>query len=105
MAWRYQPVICSDDAGEYLSICEVYFDASGRFDRWTEAGRWPAGEDIPELASDLVRMLMDTWKWKPVRCVDLKPGYEFERAISQEQCEGIAQMIETVDLAAKPRTV
>ena|SRR3990167_10757470 len=105
MPWRYQPVIVTEsDGDESCGICELYFDDSGDLTRWTaNPFIYPAGETIQGLTSDLIRMLMDAYSWVPVRFAELRPGMTFERALSQEQREGIARMVETVGLAAKPR--
>ena len=101
--WRYQPVIVRDGGGRYLSVCECYFNDDGTLKMWSEPRQWGAGENIEELTGDLVRMLIDAYKWSPVQYKSLKAGMKFERAIPQEQCEGIAQLCENVSLAAKPR--
>jgi hypothetical protein len=99
MNWRYQPVWGEDRAGDavqrWYSLCEVYFDETGRLEAWIEdPSIRPMGNDPADLRGDLARMLADAWKWKPVKSEDLKVGMTFERAITQEQADKIASMIE-----------
>ena len=102
MPWRYQPVIETDNQGDQVSLCEVYFDDQGKLENWTEhAGMTPCGETIDELTASLIQMLTDAMAWVPVNFSDLRVGMTFEKAITMEQRNEIADMIEAWDGAAK----
>jgi hypothetical protein len=59
------------------SICEVYFDKSGRLDGWTECSEMrPMGESLEDLIGDLQHVLDDARAYEPVRFEDLRPGSE-----------------------------
>lgn len=104
MGWRYQPVIEKESNNEeVVYLIEVYFDDDGKLKYWSWGKQWACGESISELQVDLTMMLMDSYKWKPVRYDEIKVGMVFERQIDQEQCEGIARMVESVSFAARPR--
>lgn len=103
--WRYQPVIVSDEHGQRISLCEVYFDGmSGELDTWTDSPSIHAeGETIEELTSDLSRMIMDAFKWVPVPFESLHVGMKFQRAIDQETAEKLADDIDSYAALAKSR--
>lgn len=98
--WRYQPVYVEEGDEFIVSLCEVYFDNDGKLSAWTEdAEMSPSGSSIDELSRDLVHMLSDAYKWRPVRFSDLRPGMTFERAIPQDEAERLADFIEaTADI-------
>lgn len=101
--WRYQPVWAEHNGEKVYSLCEVYFDGDGRLEHWTESpAMLPQGiGDVQELRGDLTRMLMDAYKWEAVEFKTLAPGMSFRRAVTQEQMEDIARMVEAVNEAAK----
>lgn len=103
--WRYQAVIVTDPGGTIsCGICELYFDENDRLKHWTtDPFMYPAGFTVEELKFDLIRMLMDSYSWVPVNFEDLKVGMTFERALTQAERDDIADMIQTVGMAAKPR--
>lgn len=109
MPWRYQPVFVEEDGERIYSLCEVYFDDAGNFERWTaSAAMAPSGENVEELTNDLARMMTDAFAYKPVRFSDMKPGMIFEQRISMEERRNLADYIdETRDAirrAPPPRT-
>ena len=79
--WRYQPVYTENGEGDRgLSLCEVYFDDTGKLKAWTEdPAIAPGGHTWEELSKDLCQMLADTYKWKPVPFAALHVGMTFER--------------------------
>ena len=80
--WRYQAVYVEnkDNACEY-SVCEVYLDANGRLEAWTESRRIaPLGETLDELLGDIRCMTEDISKWKPVPYNALRAGMTFEHS-------------------------
>ena len=80
MNWRYQPVYKSDAAGSAVTLCECYFNKEGKIRRWTEsAAMEPLGATIEELQQDLIRMLVDSYKWEPVAFDSLHVGMTFQR--------------------------
>lgn len=95
MKWRYQPVWGADQEGNrWYALCEVYLDDQDRLEKWTKNPMIaPFGDDLPELRLCLARMLADAWKWRPVPFSELRVGMRFQRAITQEECETIAQLI------------
>lgn len=107
MSWRYQPVYVDHTIGDItqraFSLCEVYFDKNGKLESWTERpAMTPAGvDDVQDLRGDLVHMLSDSYKWKPVAFSDLKAGMTFERFATHDQMEQIATMIESFSSAAE----
>ena len=94
MSWRYQPVIVLDHGGDFCTLCEVYFDDADRLIRWGQPMPSASGEDVSQLQSDLVRMLVDSYSWVPVQYDDLRVGMTFERALTMEERENIARMVE-----------
>lgn len=95
MSWRYQPVWKDYEDGPVYSLCEVYFEDDGTLRAWTEEpAMTPQGNDLRDLQGDLAHMLCDAWKWQPVKFDELKVGMTFERAVTQEQGEHIATLIE-----------
>jgi len=99
MSWRYQPVWFDHDNGErtYL-LCEVYFDDDGKLSKWTVEPAMPVYgvDDVQDLRGSLTHMLADAYRWKPVAHSDLKVGTTFERAISQDQMDRIADMLDAM---------
>lgn len=106
MGWRYQPVWVDHQGEKVHSLCEVYFDKAGKLERWTESPAMiPQGAaDVQELRNDLTHMLVDSYKWKPVDFTKMKVGMTFERACTQEQMDGIADMVEAIADAADKAT-
>lgn len=96
MSWRYQPVYRDEPSGErWYSLCECYFDKADRLEGWTEkAAMGVMGNDPDDLRGSLSNMLLDAWKWTPVRFEDLAVGMKFTRAVTQEQCDMIAETLE-----------
>jgi hypothetical protein len=95
MPWRYQPVYTEDEGGRSYSICEVYFDEAGNLTQWTvNPAIEPRGEDWESLSEDLVRMLVDTYSWMPIRFEDIKAGVVFQKRISMDDRQDIAAFIE-----------
>ena len=95
--WRYQPVFYEFDGSTVFGLCEVYFDDDRQLKNWTEA-RYiePSGESLHELTQDLTHMLVDAYRWVPVPYSALKVDSTFERAISPEQAEALAQMVQAM---------
>jgi len=92
--WRYQPVYIEEGDTKVYSLIEAHFDEHGRLNSWTEdCFMHPQGESMDELRGDLTHMLANAWKWIPIRFSDLKIGMVLQRAISQEDAEGIADII------------
>lgn len=84
--WRYQPVWMTDTNGEdAFYVIEVYLDDKGRLERWQAdpEDTLPAGNDLEDLQGELVNMLVDAFRWKPVRCDELRVGMAFEPDYSQ----------------------
>lgn len=96
MPWRYQPVFEEQDGERSYYLCEVYFDDNGRFERWSDIGPCPGGEDLEGLTGDLTRMLVDTYAWKAVRYSELQPGMAFEPRIDMEARANLADYIDEV---------
>lgn len=100
MKWRYQPVY-DDDGSTYL--IEIHFDDNDKFHGWTEGPAYPVGNDVRDLQADICRKLIDSYSWKPVMVKDLKPGMEFERAISTADRESIATLAGDLCVAMKSK--
>lgn len=107
MPWRYQPV-WTDHRGERMySLVEVHFEkGSDALVRWTaNCAMTPYGDDQQELCGCLAMMLADAYKWKAVPFLEMRPGMTFERAISQDKADQIADMIDAMaeasDIASK----
>lgn len=95
MSWRYQPIWWEDSGGRTYGLCEMYFDQRDRLTRWSaEPFTWPQGDDMEELTNDIVMMLVDAYRWRPVAFADLRAGMTFEKAIDSKQAEALAQMVE-----------
>lgn len=95
MSWRYQPVFTEQDGERSYSLCEVYFDEAGKLETWTEnEAIAPGGSTVEDLTGDIAHMMADAYSWKPVRFSDLKPGFVFEKAISMEEGQRLADFIE-----------
>lgn len=102
MPWRYQPVYTEDEHGRNYSICEVYFDDAGKFERWTtNSAIEPNGEDMESLTADITRMLVDAYAWEPVRYQDIGPGCVFRARISMDDRNNLAEYIEHTNGAFK----
>lgn len=93
MTWRYQVVWTTDLGGRCYSICEVYFDKAGKLKAWTRPFMDARGETPDELRGDIIQMLVDCYRWKPVSLKSLKVGRTFERAVSQEQFDALAKLV------------
>lgn len=103
MSWRYQPVFTEQDGLRSYSLCEVYFDAEGNFNGWTETEAIaPGGEEIEELSGDLARMMVDALSWEPVRFSDLKSGMVFRPRISMDERRRLADFVDHTKGAFKP---
>ncbi len=95
MSWRYQPVCFVEGDEIIFSLCEVFFDENETLKNWTKNRHIaPMGGSIEELSGDLSRMLVDAFRWQPVMYTKLEVGMTFERAISPDQAEALAQMVE-----------
>jgi len=78
--WRYQPVCRDDPGGQVITLCEVYLDADGRLEGWTEnPAITPQGGTIADLIGDLFYMQMDATEWVPVSFDALSSGMHLER--------------------------
>ncbi len=100
--WRYQPVWGEDPGGRWFGLCEVSFDKDDNLTGWTESPFChPQGETMEELSRDLTQMIMDKYRWKPVKFDDLKPGMRFERAIDQETMNDIADLVDQTNDSLK----
>lgn len=94
-AWRYQPIWWADSGGKTFGLCEVYIDDHDHLTNWSpEPFTWPQGDDMEQLTNDLVRMLVDAYRWRPVAFAELRIGMTFERAIDQKQAAALAKMVE-----------
>lgn len=96
MPWRYQPVFEDQDGERSFYMCEVYFDDAGNFNRWSDMGVSPGGEDLEDMTADMTRMLVDAYSWKPARFSELRPGYVFERRIAMDERNKLADYINEV---------
>lgn len=95
--WRYQPVWIVDRAGTAFGVCEVYLDENNRLEQWTEEPLMHAqGDDVESLSRDLVRMLVDVYRWKAVAFAELRVGMEFDRLIDPAKAEALAKMVEAM---------
>lgn len=99
MSWRYQPVWIETTKGQFHStefgLCEVYFDDDGKLESWTaEPFLTAVGDDARDLRGALAHMLLDAWRWVPVRYADLKVGMTFERALSPKKADALAACLE-----------
>ena len=95
MNWRYQPIYYMSGGSPVYGLAEVYLDDDGRLENWTESTHIEAsGGTLNELTADLNRMVVDAYRWVPVVYSDLRVGYKFEQAISPEQAEALANMVE-----------
>ena len=83
--WRYQAVFGEnendfDGTCNVYTICEVYLDADGKLEFWTESEAIAAsGETIEELTADLQLMLKDISTWQPIHFDSLEIGMTFEK--------------------------
>ena len=79
MSWHYLPVYVQHEKHRSYSLCEVYLDAHGKLDSWTEAmAVAPVGNDIPDLVGALNLMLQAAQKYEPVEYGTLKSGMTFQ---------------------------
>jgi hypothetical protein len=92
--WRYQPVIIDDEGT--VALCEAYFDADRRLERWTDPAMYPQGDGMESLTNDIVRMLVDSYSWHPVPFATLTVGMRFEAAITLSQRESIARLVTAI---------
>jgi hypothetical protein len=76
-----------------LGLCEVYFNEGGELTGWSDPVQ-PKGDNAADLRLDLKNMLMDAWRWKPVRWNELKPGFRFERIVSQDEEKQLTAVLE-----------
>lgn len=83
MTWRYQVVWTEhkvlDEIERVYSLCEVYLDKAERLTKWSDPGMFPTGGDLADLRGTLIHMLTEAYRYKPVRCDELKEGMKFER--------------------------
>ncbi len=78
MRWRYQPVWADYGDERAFGICEVYLDADGKLEMWTESMEIaPGGDDAEGLVKDCARMLVDAQKWLPVEHAAMEMGMTF----------------------------
>lgn len=105
MSWRYQPVYIDEPIGRFVTLVEAHFDAAGNLTAWTEQDACPAGETAQELAKDLNRMMVDALSWEPAPRDALKPGYVFERRISMDERNKLANYVEEVKDAMNNRAI
>lgn len=102
MSWRYQAVWRDDPAGRCYSICELHFDKNDRLDAWTEAAAiQPIGATLDELMAELVHMYVDCARWAPVAFESLRQGMTFDKLISREEAEYIAEMFEGIPVRSR----
>lgn len=93
--WRYQPIWWRDSGGRTYGLCEMHLDLQDRLVSWSaEPFTWPQGDDMEQLSNDIVRMLVDTYRWEPVAYADLRAGMTFTRRIDERQSEALARMVE-----------
>lgn len=78
MKWRYQPVWADSNGERTFGLCEVYLDADGKLEMWTESMEMGAiGNDMEDLVGTCARMLVDAQKWVPVEHAALQVGETF----------------------------
>jgi len=96
MTWRYQPVWIEDpDGSTVFGLCEVYFDDAGKLSAWTEEyAMAPGGDTLDDMRGEISQMFADAYKWRPVRFVDIHVGMTFDRAITQDEAEALADTID-----------
>lgn len=93
--WRYQVVYVEQGDSRLYSLCEVYFDESGKLDNWTQPREIaPDGENVGELVSDLQNMIVDAVCWEPVAYADLKHGFEFDLNVGMTERADLADRVE-----------
>ena len=79
--WRYQSVFDENDGERWYSVCEVYLDAAGNLEGWTEHSSIAAGGNtLDELEGDLEQMITDVRRWEPVAFDSLYVGMTFKSA-------------------------
>jgi hypothetical protein len=78
MNWRYQVVWNEESGMRAYAFCEVYLDAQGRLEAWTEQMIRPGGEDLADLQADLAHMMLDACRWQAVAFSALHKGMTFE---------------------------
>jgi hypothetical protein len=83
MSWHFLAVWRDLSEGERTySLCEVYFDESGRLDGWTESPvMTPSGCDLDDLIGALQHMLDDARAYEPVAFDELRPGMQIKRRV------------------------
>jgi len=67
MSWRYQAV----KRGDYIEIYEVYLYQEGQIHSWTENPVKAGGDDLKELAEDLLNMRDDVLKYGVINYEEL----------------------------------
>jgi len=99
MPWRYQPVFKKEvDGSLAFSLCEVHFASDDmKLESWSEPFGYVVGNDIGDLCGELTHMLMDARCWVPVDYDQMTVGMTFERAVSQDDRNAIADMIGMVE--------
>lgn len=76
MVWRGPP----EDAS--YTLVEVHLDESECITNWANIVATPAaGVDADDLRADLVAMMLDALRWKPIPFTKLRVGLKLERAI------------------------
>lgn len=104
-AWRYQPVWRDTPIERVYSICEIYIDENDRLEAWTESPEiWPGGNSKEEALLDIMRMYVDCARWEAVPFESLRVGMVFDKLISREEAEGMAEMFEQIPIRERTRS-
>lgn len=91
---RYQAVFDRDEHGETWSLVKISVDPVGRLLDWsrgTEPFQFPRGTSLAGMQSDIVRMYVDAWSWRPIGYDALRHGMTFEPIISIEERARLAE--------------
>lgn len=105
---RYQPVF---DRDETCFLVEIWVDPVGRLLEWSrgaEPVQFPRGTSLAGMQSDIVRMYVDAWSWRPIAYDALRHGMTFEPRISIEERARLAEAFDkmrAVMAEAHARTV
>ena len=107
---RYQPVFDRDEHGETWFLVRISVDPAGRRLEWSrgaEPFQFPRGTSLAGMHSDIVRMYVDAWSWRPIAYDALRHGMTFEPIISIEERARLAEAFDkmrAVMAEAQPKT-
>lgn len=103
-AWRYQPVWRDGPDVRVYSICEIHLDENDRLESWTETAEvWPGGESKHALLLDLMRMYIHCARWEAIPFNALRVGMLFDKLISREEAEAMAEMFDRIPIRERIR--